>query len=96
MARTRKTYTKEFKLEAVRLVTAKGLSFSDAASELKLAEVTLRRWVKELESHGAAAFPGNGVPLEEEVVRLRRELAVVKVERDLLKKATIFFAQQQG
>ena len=54
------------------------------------------RWKQEAQAHGYKAFPGHGQPIEEELVRLRRELEVVKRERDILKKATAFFAKHQA
>jgi transposase len=53
----------------------------------------LRRWVKEFSEHTKAAFPGNGTPRDEEVARLKRELAEVKRERDFLREAAAYFAK---
>lgn len=92
MARRRpKRYTPEFKAEAVRLVAETATPVATIAHELGVDPKTLREWV-------AAARPAPTVPLTEderaELVRLRRELQRVRQERDILKKATAFFARQ--
>ena len=93
MATIRRHYSREFKREAVSMVQDTGLSLSQAAQDLGITDKLLHRWRKELTEHGEKAFPGNGVPLEEELARLRRENEVLRREREILKKATIFFAQ---
>ena len=93
MASNRKQYSQEFKRDAVALVTKQGLSVAQAARDLDVNGNVLHRWKKELSQHGGKAFPGNGVPVEQEMARLRREVEVLRRERDILKKATIFFAQ---
>ena len=95
MGNSRRTFTSEFKQEAVKLVREQGLPFSRAAQDLGIGEPTLRRWAKELDEHGAKAFPGRGLPIEQELAQLRRELEVTRRERDILKKATIYFAREQ-
>ena len=90
----RKQYSREFKQEAVRLVTLGGLSLAQAARDLGLNETMLGRWKKELEAQGAKAFPGQGHPQDEELARLRRENEVLRRERDILKKAVSIFSQQ--
>jgi transposase len=90
---TRKKFSKEYKEAAVKLTTEQGLSVAQAARDLGIGENMLHRWRRELADHGAKAFRGNGVPIEEELARLRRENQVLKEEREILKKATIFFAQ---
>lgn len=57
---TRRKFTREFKIEAVRLVTKRGVAVAQAARDLDLAESVLRRWMRELTTAPAAAFPGNG------------------------------------
>ncbi len=84
-ARTR--YTREFKLEAVKLVTERGLSQTQVARDLGLDVTTLRRWIKECAADGERAFPGHGHPRDEELPRLRRENELLRQERDILKKA---------
>jgi transposase len=96
MARTRRTYTPEFKVEAVHLVTEQGYSVAEAARALGLNENLLRSWKQALEVKGGQAFPGQGnlSPFEEENRRLRAENQRLLAERDILKKATAFFARE--
>ena len=94
MAVHRKHYTKEFKEEAVRLITQGGLSLAQVSRELDVNQNILRRWKQEMEQHGPQAFPGQGVPIEQELARLRRENEVLRQERDILKKAPAFFARE--
>ena len=94
MARKRRTYTPEFKAEAVQLVTERGYSVAEAARALGIHETLLRSWRQALEAQGDQAFPGHGnlPPFEEEVRRLRAENQRLRQERDILKKATALFA----
>jgi transposase len=96
MARTRRTYTPEFKTEAVQLVTEQGYSVAEAARSLGISENLLRNWKQALLDKGEHAFPGNGhlSPLEEELGRLRAENKRLLAERDILKKAAAFFARE--
>ncbi len=86
MAVQRKQYTKEFKKEAVRLITEGGISLAQVSRDLDVNQNVLRRWKQELEQHGSEAFPGQGVPIEQELARLRRENEVLRQEREILKK----------
>jgi transposase len=95
--KTRKKYTKEFKLDAVSLVLEHGYARRDAAKSLDINEQMLGRWIKEQrESEDGHAFRGNGkLTLEqEEIRRLKREVKRLEMERDILKKATAFFAAE--
>ena len=96
MARKRRTYTPEFKAEAVKLVTERGYSVAEAARSLGIHETLLRSWKQALEAQGADAFPGQGkLPAaEEELRRLRAENKRLLAERDILKKAAAFFAKE--
>jgi transposase len=96
MARTRRTYTREFKAQAIQLVTEKGYSIAEAARSLGISDNLLRNWKQALHDKGEHAFPGNGrlSPLEEEVARLRAENKRLLAERDILKKAAAFFARE--
>ena len=94
MAKKRRTYTPEFKAEAVKLVTGKGYSLAEAACSLGVHETLLRSWKQAVEKQGDQAFPGQGKlpPFEEEMRRLRAENQRLRAERDILKKATALFA----
>lgn len=87
-------YTSEYKLEAVRLVVNKGLSFREASEKLGIRESMLRRWKDKWSKEGDDAFPGNGkLPARDaEMTKLIEENRRLRMERDLLKKATAFFA----
>jgi transposase len=86
----------KFKVEAVRLVRKRGVSVAQAARDLDIHENMLRRWAKELTADPAQAFPGHGQskPEQVEIERLRREVAKLRAERDILKKAPAFFARE--
>jgi transposase len=96
MARLRRTYTPEFKTEAVKLVTEQGYSIAEAARSLGLRDNLLRNWKQALQAQGPQAFPGAGkLPaIEEELRRLRADNQRLRAERDILKKATAFFARE--
>jgi transposase len=93
----RRSFTPEFKLEAVNLVRERGMTVAQAARDLGLHENVLRKWVKDAKAHGPQAFPGQGRmrPDDAEVARLKRELAKVRAQRDILKKAIAYFAKDQ-
>ena len=90
----RKSYTREFKLEALRMITDQGLSIAEAARRLGIGENLLRNWKKAAAKWGTDAFPGNGnLPaVEDELRKLRAEVIRLRAERDLLKKAAADFA----
>ncbi len=93
----RKTYTREFKMEAVRLITEKGYSIAEASRNLGIDYSVLRRWKKQLADDPQNAFPGKGrlkAP-DEQLRRLQHELDRVTEERDILKKALAYFAEDQ-
>lgn len=92
----RKKYTREFKREAARLAEESERSLDELAGELGIHPNTLYKWRRQFVKDGEDAFPGQGKqpPADEEIRRLRRELARVQEERDILKKATQFFARE--
>jgi transposase len=90
-------YTKEFRLEAVKLVTVEGLSWGEAARRLSLPTSTLANWVKAHKAGKLEDVGGKYRPLTEvemELARTRKELAEVKMECDILKKAAAYFARE--
>jgi transposase len=88
MHKVQKTYTQEFKREAVRLAQTSGKPITHVARELGISDTSIHQWRKELAEHGSEAFPGSGhqTALEEENRRLKRELERTRQERDILKK----------
>ena len=93
----RRSFSREFKLEAVRLVRDRGVAVAQAARDLDVHENMLRKWMKELAADPLHAFPGQGQmrPEQAEIERLRREVQKLKAERDILKKAAAYFAKDQ-
>ena len=91
----RRKFTREFKLEAVRLIKDRGVSHAQASEDLKVHTPQLRGWVKKFSDDPRHAFPGNGQmkPEQLEIARLKREVAKLKAERDILKKAAAYFAK---
>jgi len=92
MGRERRSFSREYKLEAVRLVVVGGRSLSLVARDLGIRADLLRKWKHALEAEGAVVRPP-AKSLEEENRRLARELLIVRQERDFLKKAAAFFAK---
>lgn len=93
----RRSFSREFKVEAVRLVRERGVSVAQAARDLDVHENLLRKWVKQLADDPLEAFPGHGKmkAAEAEIAQLKREVQKLKAERDILKKAAAYFAKDQ-
>ena len=93
---TRKKYPKEFKLDAVSLVLDQGYTRIEAARSLDINANMLGRWVKEQQSGDGQAFRGNGklTPEQEEIRKLKSQVKRLEMEKDILKKATVFFAKE--
>ncbi len=93
----RKIYSREFKVEAVGLITKKGYSIAEASRNLGVDYSVLRRWKNQLADDSQDAFPGKGrlKSPDEELRQLKRELERVTEERDILKKALAYFAEDQ-
>lgn len=96
MAGKRKVYTPEFKLAAVKMITEQKLSVAEVARRLGVTENRLHDWKRAILTKGVDAFPGSGhlTPVEEELRQLRADVKRLEMERDILKKATAFFATQ--
>ena len=90
----RRRYTAEFKSEAVRLVASSGKPLAQIARELGVNEQSLHTWKRQATASGRSGVVTDHFAEQEEIRRLRRELARVTEERDILKKATAFFANQ--
>jgi transposase len=90
----RRKYTREFKLEAVGLITERGVKVAQASRDLGVHGTVLRKWVKDFSTDPQQAFPGHGQmkPEQAEIARLKREVTKLKAERDILKKAAAYFA----
>ena len=91
--KTRRYYSPEFKQEAVELASHPGATIAGVARDLGIHANLIRRWRRTLTAHGKRAFVGQGVARDEELAQLRRELALVKKERDFLKSAAAYFAK---
>lgn len=93
----RRTFDREFKLSAVKLVLESGESVKTIAEELGISENTLFNWKKKYLEDAKNAFPGKGrMNAEQEELRKKdREIARLKMERDILKKAIAYFAQDK-
>lgn len=89
MSKQRKTYTREFKWEALRLAETSGRPITQVERELGLSQGTIAHWRREVQRNGGEAFPGHGhlLPSEERLRQLERENAILRQERDILKKA---------
>jgi len=98
MGGSRRQFTEQFKREAVALSYSSGKTVKQIAEELGISKSALQRWRSEQDKFGERAFPGKGNPTqgtsaEEELKRLKRELAIVTEERDILKKAMAIFSK---
>jgi transposase len=94
---TRRKFTKQFKLDAVRLSDREDMTIRQAAADLGVPLKMLYRWRHECRTFGNDAFRGNGhrTTEQDELARLRRENETLRMERDILKKAAAWFAKQQ-
>lgn len=99
MNKARRTFTREFKLNTVELSYERG-NIVELANELKIRPELIYRWRSELASQEGVSFPGNGNPKlteeQREITRLQKELADMKMERDILKKAVSIFSKSDG
>lgn len=86
-------FTPEYKKEIIRLVIEQGKKVKDVAADIGVTETSVRRWIKQYGDHGENAFPGKGKlrPEDEEIRKLKKELADIKEENEILKKAMRIF-----
>ena len=89
----RRTYSQEFKQEAVQLTRQAGRGITQVAKDLGLNAAMLGHWCREAGQRGGKAFPGTGTPHDQAFARLKRDLALVTRERDVLQEAAAFFAK---
>ena len=96
MAKKRRQYSREFKVQAVKMLTEQNLSAAEVARDLDVNPSVIQHWKKKLAEEGDQAFPGNGrLTADQERIRaLEQEVRKLRMERDILKKATAFFANQ--
>jgi transposase len=92
----RRKYSPEFKRGAVEQTRQPGVSCAQVARELGVGANLLSRWARELNAESGHAFGGSGSPRDEELARLKPELARVKKERDVLREAATFFAKESS
>lgn len=95
-SRVKRTFTAQFKEEALAMISREGLSVAEAARRLGVHENLLRKWRGLVQSQGVKSLAGPAQPsaIEEENRQLREENARLRMERDILKKATVFFAKE--
>ena len=95
MTKTRRTYTREFKIEAVRLLETSGKSAAQLERELGIGDGCMSRWKRQFAEEGENAFPGHGrvTPDQERIHQLERENEILRQERDILKKAVAIFSR---
>lgn len=93
---TRRKYDRQFKVDAVRLLETSGRTAKAVALDLGIKADMLSRWKRELKEDNLRAFPGQGNPRDEELARLRKENAEIKLERDILKKALAIFSKSEN
>ncbi len=98
MPEKRRIYDAEFKRDAIRLATNKSYGVSETARRLGINATMLGRWKREAEAKPNGAFPGNGhvAPDPDELRRLREENKRLRMERDILKKTVVFFANESS
>ncbi len=93
MAKYRK-YSKEFQLQAAKLVTEQGYSYDKAAQRLGTTGFSVRNWVKKFQQTGELPSQVESQPKIDEIRQLRKELAQLKMENEILKKAAAYFARE--
>lgn len=89
-------YDKEFKVNAVKIYLSNNKSIEQIAKDLGISRASLGHWIKQYKAEGERSFPGSGHVIEEELKTLKRELYLVRQERDILKKAVAIFSETRG
>ena len=92
MATEKRTYSREYKLEAIRLYETSGKSMSEVERELGITAYLLSKWVKQFQEEEQSAFPGKGNARDEEIRVLKREVEILRQEREILKKTVGIFS----
>ncbi len=97
MAEKRRSYDKEFKISAVKMILEEGISTAEVSRDLGVNKNSLYKWKREYLSDQQQAFPGKGrmKPEEEEISKLRKQVKRLEMERDILKKAIGYFTKHQ-
>ena len=93
MGKTYKRYEKDFKLQAAKLVTEHGYSYTEAGRRLGVTDWSIRMWVKAFRESGELPSVDSPAPIAEDLKALREENAKLRMENDILKKATAYFAK---
>jgi transposase len=96
MKARRRIFDKQFKIDAVNLLESSGKTATEMATDLGITCDLLSRWRRQMEDTEKKAFPGHGNPRDEEIARLRKENAELRVERDILKKAMAIFSKPES
>ncbi len=93
----RKTYSKEFKISAVKMIIEEAMPVAQVSRDLGVNENSLHNWKKQYLKDSEESFPGKGrqTSEQEKIRRLEKENRELRMERDILKKATAFFAKEQ-
>jgi transposase len=93
----KKVYTREFKMGAARMVVDEKVKAAKVARDLGVSHSALTKWIRDYRRHGSGAFPGKGnlAPADDELRRLQQENRRLTMERDLLKKTVVLFAEVQ-
>ncbi len=93
--KSRRKFDKQFKIDAVELLERSGKTITEIADDLGIEPYALSRWRREFAENNEKAFPGKGNPRDEEFFRLKKELADITMERDILKKAVAIFSKTE-
>ena len=93
--KTRRTYDRQFKIDAVKLLNESNKTATEIANNLGINRDLLSRWNKEFADESKKSFTGKGNPRDEELTQMKKEIAELRMERDILKKAMAIFSQPE-